>query len=135
MQSVKEYVENLPCLVIPCPGEPLYLYSVTSSKAISVVLVQERGKRQKPIYFVSQALHDVETRYHPIEKATLALVHSARKLKPYFQSHVIRVLIDLPLKQFIQKPKTSGRLMKRAFELGEHEIEYLFVRKLKSMSC
>lgn len=57
-----------------------------AEKAISSTLVQEDGKYQTPIYFVSHILHDVGKRYQMIEKVALALITSAQRLKPYFQS-------------------------------------------------
>ncbi|GKU96129.1 hypothetical protein SLEP1_g9399 [Rubroshorea leprosula] len=41
------------------------------------------------------------------EKAALAVVTSARKLRPYFQSHPIIILTDQPLRQILQKPECS----------------------------
>jgi hypothetical protein len=64
------------------------------------------------VQYVSKSLQDAETRYPKIEKLALALVISARKLRPYFQAHTIIVLTNLPLKQVLQKPETSGRLIK-----------------------
>ncbi|GAU47711.1 hypothetical protein TSUD_177160 [Trifolium subterraneum] len=58
--------------------------SLTSS-----MLVQEEGKEQKPVHFTSKVLHGVELRYQKIEKVALTLLSSARKLRPYFQSHTI----------------------------------------------
>lgn len=84
-----------------CPDEPLYLYLTTSSRTINAVLIQKRGKKKKPVYCVSRGLQNAETWYHPIERATLALVKVANKLKPYFQLLVIRVLTNLPLKQVL----------------------------------
>ncbi|RDX68852.1 hypothetical protein CR513_52097, partial [Mucuna pruriens] len=55
--------------------------------AISATLVQEVGNDQHPIYFISKVLQGVEVRYQKIEKATMALVITSRKLRPYFLSH------------------------------------------------
>ncbi|GKV42967.1 hypothetical protein SLEP1_g50318 [Rubroshorea leprosula] len=63
-------------------------------------------------------------RYPIAEKAALAVVTSARKLRPYFQSHPIIILTDQPLRQILQKPECSGRLIKWAVELGEFEITF-----------
>ena len=41
-------------------------------KAISLVLVREDQKQQKPIYYVSKALQGVEFRYYKIEKLVFA---------------------------------------------------------------
>ncbi|GKV53008.1 hypothetical protein SLEP1_g59558, partial [Rubroshorea leprosula] len=63
-------------------------------------------------------------RYLIAEKAALAVVTSARKLRPYFQSHPIIILTDQTLRQILQKPECSGRLIKWAVELGEFEITF-----------
>ncbi|KAL0682933.1 hypothetical protein Bca4012_049781 [Brassica carinata] len=41
---------------------------------------------------------DPETRYPTLEKMALAVITSARKLRPYFQSHTIEVLTNQPLR-------------------------------------
>ncbi|KAL0716683.1 hypothetical protein Bca4012_066005 [Brassica carinata] len=52
----------------------------------------------------------------------LAVMTSARKLRPYFQSHSIVVLTNLPLQTVMQNSNHSGRLSKWAIELGEYDI-------------
>lgn len=106
------------------PGEQLYLYVAATANAISGVLIREEDRVQKLVYFVSRALHGPEVRYTAMEKLVLALVHAARRLRPYFQAHPICVLTNQNIRGVLQKPDTSGRLMKWAIELGEHEIEY-----------
>ncbi|XP_071926129.1 uncharacterized protein [Coffea arabica] len=58
------------------------------------------------------------------EKLVLALMHAARKLRPYFQVHSIIVMTDQPLRQILTKPEISGRMTKWAVELAEHDIGY-----------
>ncbi|KAL0405861.1 UNVERIFIED_CONTAM: hypothetical protein Slati_3900000 [Sesamum latifolium] len=55
----------------------------------------------------------------------LALVVTARRLRPYFLSHPIGVKTNTPLKQTLGKPDTSGRLVKWAIELSEYDISYM----------
>ncbi|XP_077232053.1 uncharacterized protein LOC143865834 [Tasmannia lanceolata] len=50
---------------------------------------------------------------------------AARKLRPYFQAHMIKVLTDQPLRQVLHRPDTSWRLVKWAVELSEFDIRYL----------
>ncbi|KAK2997990.1 hypothetical protein RJ639_026540 [Escallonia herrerae] len=71
-----------------------------------------------------EVLQDVETRYPRIDKVALALVTSARKLRPYFQSHAIVVLTDQPLGKVLQNHDASGRLVNWSVELGEFDIKY-----------
>ena len=59
-----------------------------------------------------------------MEKLILALVTTARKLRPYFQAHTIEVPIEYPMKKVLYKPETSRRLMKWAIELSEFDIRY-----------
>ena len=121
---MKKYLTSPPLLSKPIESEPLYLYLAQSEDAISSVLVRIQDSEHKPIYYLSKALSGAETRYMEIEKFAYALVHTARKLKPYFKSHKIIVLTSEPLKQVLGKPEQSGRLAKWAIELSEHEIEY-----------
>ncbi|KAL0449277.1 UNVERIFIED_CONTAM: hypothetical protein Slati_1484100 [Sesamum latifolium] len=55
----------------------------------------------------------------------LALVITTRKLRPYFLTHPVGVKTNVPLKQTLGKPNTSGRLIKWAVELSEYDISYL----------
>jgi hypothetical protein len=73
---------------------------------------------------MSKALHGAEERYPRIEKLAFALIISARRLRPYFQAHAIRVLTEYPMKKILQKPDLSGRLVNWAMELGQFDIEF-----------
>ena len=63
-----------------------------------------------PIYFVSRALRGPEINYTPMEKLVLALVHATRRLKRYFQAHIVVLITDQPIKQMLSKPEVAGRL-------------------------
>ncbi|KAL0439892.1 UNVERIFIED_CONTAM: hypothetical protein Slati_2472200 [Sesamum latifolium] len=77
-----------------------------------------------PIYYVSEVLNGAEGRYTPIEKMALALVVTARRLRPYFLSHPIGVKTNMPFKTNSAKPNTSGCLVKWVMELSEYDISY-----------
>ncbi|KAL0395112.1 UNVERIFIED_CONTAM: Retrovirus-related Pol polyprotein from transposon opus [Sesamum latifolium] len=124
-EELKAYLASLPLLIKPSPGEILYLYLSVAPQAVSFVLLREEDGKQLPIYYVSKVLNRAEGRYTPIEKMALALIVTARRLRPYFLSHPIGVKTNTPLKQTLGKPDTSGRLVKWAMELSEYDISYL----------
>lgn len=95
-----------------------------SDNAISSVILQEINGEQKIIYFVSHTLQSPKVRYQKIEKAALAVLVTARHLRPYFQSFPIKVRMDLPLRQVLQKPDLSGRLVAWSVELSEYGLQY-----------
>ena len=97
---------------------------VISPVAVSVALIKEEDKVQKPVYYTSRALRGVEERYPPMEKLAFALVTAAYKLKPYFQAHMVIVLIDKPLRRAMSNPKVVGQLALWAIELSEFAIQY-----------
>ena len=69
---------RLPILSSPIPEEKLYMYLAVSEWAISAVLFHcPSPKEQKPIYYVSRALADVETGYSNMELTALALRSAA----------------------------------------------------------
>ncbi|GKC32013.1 reverse transcriptase domain-containing protein [Tanacetum coccineum] len=70
-----------------------------------------------------------ELNYPTLEKLVLALVHAVRRLRRYFQAHMITVLINTPIKKILTKPEKTGRVAKWAIELGEHDI--VFLRRTK----
>jgi hypothetical protein len=123
-ENMKKYLMNSQLLSRPVEGEIRYLYLAVSTPAVSSALVREEAGVQRPVYFISKALRGVEERYPRIEKLAFALVISARKLRPYFQAHAIRVLTEYPIKNVLQKPDFSGRLVNWSVELGQFDIEF-----------
>ncbi|KAF8109753.1 hypothetical protein N665_0092s0025 [Sinapis alba] len=122
--TLKRYLTTPPVLAKPDAGDTLYLYIAVSPSAVSSVLVKEDRGEQHPVFYTSKRLTDAETRYPTLERMALAIVTSARKLRPYFQSHSIVVLTDLPLRTILQNANQSGRLSKWAIELSEYDITY-----------
>lgn len=59
-----------------------------------------------------------------MEKIALALVTTARRLRPYFLSHFITVRTNHPLPATLGRADMSGRLVKWAVELGQFDIQY-----------
>jgi len=107
--KLKEYLATPPVLCKPPASVPLRLYFAVIEWAISSVLVQEQDQVQRPIYFVSKVLQGPESRYQSFEKATLAVVFSARRLRHYFHSFTVVVMTDLPIQKVLQKPDVAGQ--------------------------
>ena len=107
-QDLKAYLTVAPMLSLSIPGEELYLYLALSPHTVSSTLIREEGKIQKPVYYINRALIGVEGRYLMMEKLAFALVTASRKLRHYFQAHVINVLTDHPLKKAMNKLEAVG---------------------------
>ena len=102
-QDLKTYLTATPLLSPSVLGEELYLNLTVTPHAVSSTLVREEGRVQKPVYYTSRALRGVEARYPQIEKLAFALITASRKLRHYFQAHIINVMTDHPLKKAMNK--------------------------------
>ena len=124
-KEIKQYLAQPPILSSPQLGERLYLYLAVTDWAVSAVLLLSLSpKEQRPVYFISKALADAETRYSRMEQTVLALRTVAQKLRPYFQAHPIIVLTNQPFRNVLHKPDISGRMLQWAIELSEYGIDY-----------
>ena len=134
-EEIKRYLSQPPILNSPQPGERLYLYLAVTDWAVSAVLLHSLSPReQRPVYFISKALADAETRYSRMEQTALALRTTAQKLRPYFQAHPITVLTNQPLRNVLHKPDIMGRMLRWAIELSEYGIDYQPRLSLKDRS-
>ena len=59
-----------------------------------------------------------------MEKLAFALVTAARKLKPYFQAHIVIVLTNKPLQRAMSNPEAVERMALWVIELSEFDIQY-----------
>lgn len=80
---------------------------------------------QFAIYYINHSMMPTETRYSSIAKLTLKLLITSRKLKPYFQAHMIAMLSSHPLKQVLRHLQASGQLIKWSMQLSQYEKRYL----------
>ena len=105
--------------------EVLFAYIVVAPYAMSLVLIQVDYEVQKPVYYISKSLHEVEVCYLPLEKAILVVVHVTRKLPHYFQAHTTVVLTQLPFQSQLWKVDYTGRIAKWGMILGAFDIKYM----------
>ncbi|XP_030958282.1 uncharacterized protein LOC115980140 [Quercus lobata] len=123
-----------PLLSPSVEGEELYLYLAVTPHAVSSALIREEDKVQRPVYYTSKALKGAEGRYPQMEKLAFALITASRKLRHYFQAHVINVMTDHPLKKAMNRPEAAGRLIQWAVELSEFDIRYLPRHAIKAQA-
>ena len=69
------------------------------------------------MYFISEVLSDSKTRYSQIQKLLYAVLITKRKLRHYFESHPVTVVMSFPLDKVVQSQDAMGRTTKWALEL------------------
>ncbi|XP_075633941.1 uncharacterized protein LOC142606487 [Castanea sativa] len=130
-QQLKEYLSCLPIMSRPDIDEVLYAYIAVADRAVSLVLIRVDNNVQKPIYYVSKSLHEAEVHYLPLEKAILVVVHATRKLPHYFQSHMVVVLTQLPLKSVLCSADYTSKIVKWGTILGAFDVRYMSCTSVK----
>ena len=124
-QQLKEYLSRPPIMSSLAVDKVLFAYLAVASHAVSFVLIGEDNGIQRPVYYVSNSLHEAEVRYLSLEKAILAVVHATRKLPHYFQAHTVVVLTQLPLKSILRSADFTRRIAKWGTILGAFNIKYM----------
>jgi len=87
-------------------------------------LVQEINSEERPVYFVSRALHGADIRYQTIEKVAMALIITTRRMRMYFQNHRNIVQTNYPIMKILAKLDLAGRMISWTIELSEFHIQY-----------
>ena len=109
----------------PEMDEVLFTYIVVAPHVVSLMLVQVDSNIQRPVYYMSKSLHEVEVRYLLLEKAILAVVHATRKLPHYIQAHTVVVLTQLSLRALLRSANYKRRIAKWGTILGAFYIKYM----------
>ena len=89
---------------------------------------------QKPVYYTNRALRGAEGRYPLMGKLAFALIMASRRLRHYFQAHVITVMTDYPLKKVMNKLEAVGRLIQWAVKLSKPNIKYQSRNAIKAQA-
>jgi hypothetical protein len=87
---------------------------------------------QKPVYYVSEVLHEVKTRYLETHKLLYTVLVASRKLRHYFQAHKVVVVTSFPLKAILYNPNTTGNIAKWVAELAEFQLDFQPRHAIKS---
>ena len=81
---------KLPTVCAPIPGKPLKLYLATNNEAIEALIAQKDQEGiERSVYYVSRKLKDEETHYSRAEKACLALIYAAQRLRHYLLAYTV----------------------------------------------
>ena len=105
---------------------------------VSSALIVEREeeghafKVQRPVYFISEVLSDSKARYSQIQKLLYTVLITKRKLRHYFESHLVTVMMSFPLSEVVQNQDATGRIVKWALELMGQGISYAPRTAIKS---
>lgn len=129
-------VVNLPTLKAPIPGKPLRIYLATTPVAVGALLAQEDANDQEqPIFYISRQLTDVETRYPVIEQLCLALVYASQRLRRYFLSYKLYLMIkNNPIRYLLTRPVLTGRLSRWLLQLSESDITCVTLRAINGQA-
>ena len=104
-------------------GNIVYVSGLTNH-TVSVVLLRVDQWVQKPIFYVSKTLVEVETRYLPLERAALVVIYVVRRLPYYFQAYTIIVLTKRPSQALLIRLDFMGMIAKWGASLGAFDIQH-----------
>jgi uncharacterized membrane protein YgcG len=119
----------------------LYLYIAATTEVVSMVLVVERATQegqepegqgpatgvrtvQRPVYYISEVLHEAKTRYLETHKLLYAVLIASRKLPHYFQAHRVVVVTSFLLRAILHNSNTTCNIVKWVTELAEFQLDF-----------
>jgi hypothetical protein len=123
-EKVQDIMTKLPTVCAPIFRKPLRLYLASNSQAIGALIAYEDDSGvEQPVYYVSRALKDTESRYSGAERSCLALIYVSQRLRHYFLTHQVQLMIKShPIRSMLQRPVLSGRLAQWLLQLSQYEI-------------
>jgi hypothetical protein len=88
--------------VPPAAGEALLIYVAATTQVVSAAIVIKRREGhtllvQRSVYFISEVLSETKIRYPQIQKLLYAVILTRQKLRHYFESHPVTVVLSFPL--------------------------------------
>jgi ribonuclease HI len=138
LENLKALLTKTPILVPPTAGEALLIYVAATTQVVSAAIVVKRREEghalpaQRPVYFISEVLSETKARYPQIQKLLYVVVLTRRKLRHYFESHPVTVMLSFPLGEIIQCREASGRIAKWVVELMGKTLSFAPRKAIKS---
>ena len=69
---------------------------------------------QRPVYYVSEVLHEAKARYLEMHKLIYAILIAFRKLRHYFQAHRVVIVTSYSLRAILHNSNATGNIAKWA---------------------
>ena len=92
--DLKDSLKSETILIYPDPNKPYYITTDASDIAVGGVLAQMIDERELPIYYLSRALKEPETKYSAYERELLAIVYCLERFRPYVYGQKIHLKTD-----------------------------------------
>jgi hypothetical protein len=87
---------------------------------------------QRPVYYISEVLHETKMRYLEVHKLLYAVPIASRKLRHYFQAHKISVVSSYPLRVMLYNSNATSNIAKWIAELAKFELDFVSCHAVKS---
>lgn len=101
----------------------IYIYLSHLMLSTHPCLKRCRCSKTHPLH-QQDILQDMKTGYSKAKKMIYILIIATKRLQPYFQAHLVVVLINQPLKSILRRLNTSGCLVTWIIKHKEFYIDY-----------
>jgi len=94
--------------------------------------LDETGKKEHAIYYLSKKFTDCDSRYSVLEKTCCALAWAAKQLRHYMVNHTTWLISKMvPIKYIFEKPALIGRIARWQMLFSEYDIVYCTPKAVK----
>ena len=116
---------NLPTVQALIYKKPLLFYLATNQYAIGALITQKGGDGiEQPVYYISRALKDTETRYSKVERACLGIMYASQRLRHYFLAYKVWLMTKShAIKALLWQPILSGRISQWLLQLSQYDLK------------